>query len=96
MALLKMIIQPNGIPTEYHRIYNIENIINEKTVIKVYSYVNEEQRERDKNKPKYSIRTGDVYIAVSEEEIDYNDTLTVDDAYEYLKTLDKYSGAKDI
>ena len=96
MALLKTIIQPNGVPTEYHRVYTIENVVNDKTIIWVYSYVNENERERDKNKPKYSIRTGDVYIAISEEKIDYNDTLTVDDAYEYLKTLDKYAGAEDI
>ncbi len=96
MALKKLIIQPNGIPTEYHRIYDIENVVNKQTIIRVYSYVNEEEREKDKNKPKYSIQTDTVYIAESEEEMDYDDTLTVDDAYEYLKTLEKYSGAIDV
>lgn len=96
MALKKMIIQPNGVPTEYHRIYNIENIVNKQTIIKVYSYINEAERERDKNKPKYSIQTDTVYIVESEKELDYDDTLTVDDAYEYLKTLEKYSGAEDV
>lgn len=96
MALKKRIVQWNGVPTEYHRIYNIENIVNHGTVIKVYSYINEGEREREKEKPIYSIRTEDIYLAVDEIELPYNDTLTVDDAYEYLKTLDKYSDAEDI
>ena len=96
MALKKRIIQWNGVPTEYHRIYNIENIVNQKTVIKLYSYINKDEREREKNKPIYIIRTEDIYLAVDEIELHYNDTLTVDDAYEYLKTLEKYSDAEDI
>lgn len=96
MALKKMIIQDNGVPTDYHRIYDIENIVNDCTILKIYSYINEDERTRDKNKPKYSIQEGDIYIVPSEEKIEYNDTLTAEEAYEYLKTTEKYNGAEDI
>ena len=96
MALQKRIVQWNGVPTEYHRIFNIEHVVNQGTTIKVYSYINEDEREREKAKPVYSIQTDDIYRVVSEEELPYNDTLTVDNAYEYLKTLDKYSDAEDV
>lgn len=96
MALKKLIIQNNGIPTEYHRIADIQNIVNDKTIIQVYSYISEEQREKEKHQPKYSPRRDDIYIYKSEEYLEYNSSMTTAEAYEYLKTLDKYKDAIDV
>lgn len=96
MALKKAIIQDNGIVTEYHRIFDIENIINDRTRIKVYSYINQAEREKEKRNPKYSPRGNYIYIVKSIENLDYDDSLTIDKAYEYLKTTEKYKGAEDV
>lgn len=96
MALSKIIIQNNGIPLSYHRISDIKNVINDKTYINVISYVNKDQREKEQNQPKYSPNKEEIYKVFSNEQVEYNDTLTIQEAYEYLKTLPKYENAEDI
>ena len=91
MALIKPIKQSNGIILSYHRISDIRNVVNNKTYLDVISYVDNEEREQ----PKYSQRKYDIYTVQSQEMIDYNDTLTIEQAYEYLKTLSKYEGSID-
>ena len=91
MALKKDIKQDNGIVLTYHRIVGIENIINDKTILQVHSYLDKEQREKERNKV-----DGDIYIVTNYEIMDYNDTLTAHNAYDYLKTLEKYEDAEDI
>ena len=94
MALKKKIILENGIPMEYHRIAQINNVVNESTAIVINSYVNQEQRNREKN---HEIRySNDIYKIIDKVEIPYNDTLDIVSAYEYLKTTPKYEGAEDI
>ena len=94
MALKKEIILENGIPMNYHRISQINNIVNVGTQLIIFSYVNQEQRNREKNK---EIRYSDeIYKITDAVLISYNDTLKIEDAYEYLKTTDKYKDAEDI
>lgn len=94
MALKKTIILENGIPMEYHRIGAIENVVNGNTNLKIFSYVNQQQRNREKN---HEIRySDDIYKITTYETIPYNDTLTIKNAYEYLKTTEKYQGAEDV
>lgn len=95
MALLKAIKQKNGIILSYHRIKDIKNVINGNTLIEVCSYVDQEEREKEKTRTEFD-SIFDIYIANSTETHPYDDTLTVEQAYEYLKTLDKYKDAKDI
>ena len=95
MALIKPIKQSNGIILSYHRISDIRNVVNNKTYLDVISYVDNEEREKEKHQPKYSPRKYDIYTVQSQEMIDYNDTLTIEQAYEYLKTLPKYEGSID-
>jgi len=96
MALLKPIKQNNGIILTYHRIYNIENIVNDSIKITVYSYPDEEER----NKEKEMIESGKIlykiYIQDSKETYPYETAPTIQEAYEYLKTTDKYKGATDV
>ena len=94
MALKKEIILQNGVTMNYHRISEIQNVVNGKTTLVIYSYINEEQREREKNhKIMYS---DDIYKIADYMYLDYNDTLTIKEAYEYLKTTDKYKDSEDI
>ena len=94
MALKKTIILPNGVPMEYHRIAEIQNIVNNQTQLVIYSYVNQEQRNREKN---HEIRySDDIYRTTDYAMLDYNDKLTIKEAYEYLKTTEKYEGAEDV
>lgn len=95
MALIKPIKQDNGVVLSYHRIADIRNVVNDKTYIDIISYVDKEEREKEKHQPKYSPRKYDIYTVQSQEMVDYNDTLTIEQAYEYLKTLPKYEGSED-
>ncbi len=94
MALKKEIVLKNGVTVSYHRIAEIQNIVNGKTRLVIYSYINQEQRNREKNHEiKYS---DDIYKITDYVLIDYNDKFTIKDSYEYLKTVEKYQGSKDI
>ena len=94
MAIKKTIILSNGVPMDYHRIAEINNIVNRGTFLRIRSYVNEEQRLKEKNKEiRYS---DDIYVIEDYVSMEYNDKLTIKEAYDFLKTTDKYKGSEDI
>lgn len=94
MALNKTIILENGVPMTYHRIAEIKNIVNVGTVLIINSYVNKEQREREKN---YEIKySDDIYKVIDYVSINYNDKFDIVSAYDYLKATDKYKNAENI
>lgn len=95
MALQKDITLDNGIVLNYHRIVSLNTITNVQSIIEVASYVNEAQREKEKE----AIETGtemNVYIDTKYYNLDYSEETSVKTAYEYLKTLSEYKDAKDI
>ncbi len=96
MALLKLVKQKNGLALKYHRIVDIKNILNDCTLIKIYSYYDEKTRKEEQKQKKYSPYKETIYKEISVEKIPYNDSLTAENAYDYLKTLDKYKGAEDV
>ena len=96
MALLKSIKQNNGIILTYHRIADIKNVVNDKTYLDVISYVDKEEREKEQNQPKYSPNKVEIYKVSTIYDLPYNDTLTIEQAYEYLKTLEDFKGSEDI
>lgn len=91
MALKKRVIQEDGVVTEYHRILYVSNTVNSHSSIAVISLVSEEIRDkqlaREIKEPYQKI--------ITYETTEYSD-LTVEKAYEYLKTLDAFEGAEDI
>lgn len=95
MALQKTIKQDNGVVLSYHRIADIKNIVNDKTQLKIYSYVDKAERQKEKEQPKYSPNKKEIYKITSYEDMEYNDVLTIEDAYNYLKKLDKYKDSID-
>ena len=96
MALSKPIKQSNGIILNYHRIADIRNVVNDKTYLDVISYVDDEERVKEQNQPKYSPNKKEIYKVSAIYDLPYNDTLTIEDAYEHLKTIEDFEGSEDI
>lgn len=89
MALQKEIRQEDGVVTSYHRILFLKPVINHHISIAVLSYIDEDSRntEDDGGKP---------YKVAKTYEKSYEENMTIEEAYEYLKTLPDYEGAEDI
>ena len=95
MALNKKIELDNGIVLNYHRIVSINKIINHSTVIEIASYTNEEKREIEKE----ALEKGepfDVFIHASVIEKLYVENETIEELYDYLKSLDNFKGSKNV
>lgn len=90
MALYKEIRQEDGVRTNYHRILFIQKTVNKQNSIAVLSYTDEEARQFEQNVEYQPYRQSVTY------EVDYDDAMTVEDAYAYLKTLEVFFGAEDI
>lgn len=102
MALSKKIELDNGVTTNYHRIVSINQIINEQTLIEVASYTSEEKRQEEQQALENSRKNNEsypetnIYINTSTISKEYNENdNNIESAYKYLKSLDKFKGAKD-
>ena len=97
MGLMKNKVLDNGITLTYHRVVSVNSIVNMQSMIEVGSYLNKEEREKEKewyaSSPKDRLS---VYISTTYYPIEYSKDLNVDNAYEYLKTLDDFADAEDI
>ena len=94
MAIKKQIELDNGVTVNYHRIVSINKITNIANVIEIASYTNDEKREEEKtaitNATPMNVFIDTLYINGV-----YNETSTIEDTYNYLKTLDKFKDAED-
>lgn len=91
MALYKEITQSDGIVTSYHRILFIQTTTNHHNSIAVLSYIDSAARENEKsNVMSQPYRRSITY------EMAYDANMTIESAYDYLKTLPKFEGATDI
>lgn len=94
MALKKSIELDNGVTTNYHRIVSINKITNVANIIEVASYTNEQKREEEKE----AIENGtemNVFINTQYINAEYDETSTIENTYEYLKTLEQFEDAED-
>jgi hypothetical protein len=102
MALKKTVTAKNGIVTEYHRIAMISVEVNQQNTILLYSYLSEDGRqiEKDYAEGKYKdIDSGLIsfpYYDALYLHPDYDGTMTIEKAYEWLKTLPEFEGAEDV
>lgn len=94
MALKKEIVLDNGVIIKYHRIVSINNITNVSTIIEVGSYTSEEKREEEKVAIQ-NAQSIDVFIDTEYINKDYTENMTIEQAYDYLKTLDKFKSSED-
>lgn len=111
MALQKEIELENGVTLNYHRITSLNKITNISNNIEISSYTNEKQRLKEKayqelqmkdtesltEEEQLQLNKGiDVYIETEYINLPYNENMTIENAYEYLKNLDKYKDSIDV
>lgn len=90
MALYKEVIQEDGIITSYHRIVYLRITTNRQNSVSVLSYVDGNARNRIDD------MVSEPYVKAVTYETDYDENMTIEDAYNYLKTLPEFKGATDI
>lgn len=95
MGLCKNIEQSNGVVTNYHRIVSMNVITNVQNIIEVASYTSQEKREEEINALKNG-KSCDVFINTAFKCTDYDQDMTIITAYEWLKELPEFDGAKDV
>ena len=93
MALKKKIELPNGIHVEYHRIVYVNQITNKCNLIQVASYTSEQKRQEEEQASDETIV--DVFVEKDLLRTEYDPDMTIESAYDFLKSTDKYSGAED-
>lgn len=91
MAIIKSIELSNGVNVNYHRVVSVNNITNHASIIEIGSYTSKEKREEEKEKLAQH-EPMNIYIHTNYKNKEYDKNLNVDNAYEYLKTLDEFSG----
>ncbi len=98
MALKKEIELDNGIILNYHRITSINKITNNCNIVEISSYTSEKQRNKEIEyyKSEDENKTMDIFIDTTYVDMEYNEDITIEEIYEYLKTLDKFKDAEDI
>lgn len=95
MAIQKEITLDNGITVNYHRIVSVNNITNHASLIEVASYTSAEKREEEKEKLANN-EPMNIFINTEYLNIDYDKDMNVLNAYDYLKTQEKYKDATDV
>lgn len=89
MALEKPITQEDGVITNYHRILFLNSVVNHHNSIAVLSYVDETARQLE------SSGTRPYKVSVTYEK-EYEENMTIEEAYTYLKTLPVFEDAIDV
>ena len=93
MALSKKIELENGITVNYHRIVSINKITNSAIIIEVASYISKAKRLEEIEKQGQEMN---IFIDTTYLNKEYNETDTIQDLYDYLKTTEKFKDAEDI
>lgn len=96
MALSKKISLGNGVITDYHRVVSVNTITNVANIIEVASYTSRAKREEEAE----AIANGtemDVFIHTRFENAPYDQTMTVEGAYGWVKeNVADFEGADDV
>lgn len=98
MALQKEVELDNGVILNYHRIVSLNKITNQANIIEIASYANNRKREEEKAyyESNNNNASMNVYIETTYINKPYDEDETIEDAYSYLKTLEKYKNAENI
>ncbi len=98
MALKKEIVLENGVTVNYHRIVSLNKITNQNNIIEVDSYTSKQKRKEEQN---YYVseeqdKQMNIFIDTNYINKNYDENETIEDAYKYLKTTEKFKEAEDI
>lgn len=98
MALKKSITKPNGLTLNYHRIAMVKIDTNQQVTILLYSYLNEDARNYEKAYAAGEIEGEPTFPYVDYEYInlDYDESMNITNAYEWLKTQPDFIGAENV
>ena len=91
MALYKPVRQDDGVTTSYHRILYLTQTVNRCNSIAVLSYVDDMARTNEQENV-----IAQPYQKAITYETGYDETMTIEKAYEYLKSLPQFEGAENI
>lgn len=91
MALYKEVKQEDGVVTNYHRILYVTSTVNRQNSIAVLSYVDNDSRDDEKNNI-----IAQPYTKAITYETAYTPDMTIQSAYDYLKTLSVFKDATDV
>lgn len=95
MALQKEIELPSGVVVRYHRVVSLNCITNVANLIEVASYTSAGKREEEKA----AVATGEamnVFLETTIHHAAYDQSMTIDGAYDYLKSLPDFDGAENL
>lgn len=95
MALQKDIELENGVVTTYHRISEITKRTNVAVWIDIQSYINKSKRDEEIEAEERGEQIFPFKNCFSIE-VPYDENKEIQDYYDYLKTTEQFSGAKDI
>lgn len=102
MAIKKQVTADNGIVTEYHRIALLSIDVNNQITVLVHSYLSADGRQIEKDYAAGLYDNVDYalvkfpYVDAKYISFDYDESMTVEGAYNYLKTLPQFEGAEDV
>lgn len=98
MALKKPVTKPNGLTLDYHRIAMVKIDTNQQITILLYSYLNENARNYEKAYAAGEIEGEPTFPYVEAEYIslDYDESMNIVNAYEWLKVQPDFVGAEDV
>ena len=109
MALKREIEMENGVILNYHRIVAVNSITNIKSIIEVASYISEKQREKEARYIELQLKQNrteederelekgiNVLVETKYYDMPYSEENSIENAYEYLKTLDDFKNAQDV
>ena len=94
MGLIKKIELDSGIVLNYHRIVTITKVTNHNIILEIAGYTSKEKREQEMRQFENEEEIT-AYIDTTFMNVDYDETTTIKDWYEYLKTTERYLDAED-
>ena len=95
MGLNKRIELDSGVEVAYHRVANVNIATNVANSVMVASYTSEAKREEERRAVEEA-RPCDAFISYKVYDLPYDQSMTIESAYGYLKTLPEFEGASDV
>lgn len=101
MGLKKRVVLPSGVALNYHRVVSLNVVTNEQNIIEVASYTSQAKREEEKAALATAREAGEypevnVFIETQMFTAPYDQDMTVESAYGWLKEQPLFEGASDV